>query len=1293
MSDGIIYNFNQFIDDFENYKKEIESLSREGISNGLSNPNGIISSWMKYNVKDANDLKVAVSNANVPMQKLVDMIKSMQSKSGFNLMGAFDIGNISKSFDDIVGPSGSLNTVMEQMGGMVEDFKNNLKDKNIDWASKQGHDIAETFKQKFMEQNNITDETQQTMFSFMFDENMYGKTDAAFSLLAKGMKQSADQNVRDVTNKFLQDGIWSDAMIKSVEKAKNDCISRFPMFKDELQKSWGVVNFRAKIETFLDAQKLQEWQIELLKLTKGKYEVEIKTATNIDDALKSIQDGYNNAKKFIEGKKALMIRIGYRFDGKPVGTGKKQWNFGTGKWEYTGGGLDSSLQEEYLQQEELKKVGDRLAKNGYIDGVVKTGRGKPGVKGSTTDKYTEALRRNYDDLKNAIQKYKDLLKSMGSDSAMDVIKKSYGFVISSRYLTDSGLVNLANDFIRKNIKKTDTAKGFRSTLTQDRTSANVELAKLSPDARSKSILDEINISKDQYKVYDDMFSKLGSAKIASIIAFGSETKPYENIIKEMKSKFFDLAKSVKLNKSVTLEELLGIAPENLSKQPEKIQEFVNKYKDEFKNMLSPIREQFINAISKTEDADIKMVLNENLKKQIIDNIPELMKGASKDDISKYSKAIEDKFNNDNTKLKIEKIKQNMNWEDLFGDLGSLSMEQLFMLNNQLQKIVDTTKELKDPTIMKEWVSKLNNVREAMAKLEPYKNAFIAFNEVRKARNIRDDLASQIKSLPETSAYNEALSRLDYKEMERIKSTIVTINDKSMTYAEALELLIKDTKSYKKAREKAAETNPSNWIIKMLSGKSKSNILGLTEDLSNIGKIISVVDENVKSMDKFRSDVGIGENTALGKTTRSISSLSGGVNGAFSSLLKGDIFGSLDSLYNGVTGIFDVFTTDTKKEYEEDVRQHEKLASVWNDLIELKKEYLNTGYTEDINQTEDEIKNIYTLEEESAKALGKEYLNAGHSWKNHSNGVNQKKGMSEEGWDQLEKWKNKEGISDSLYNSIKGGRMTGLFDLSVEQIRKLKEDAPTFFAKLDDDTQKYLNQVEESSKSLDDSLDEIKKKWTSTTVDEMSSGYASMLESMDDMTQNFGNSITKTLRTAVINAFMQSEAMKPYIKGWYEKLNEFMENDGKLDSNEIDTLKNGSWTYYDEESGKSYTINGSKDLLDKEKTEQQVFKDLGLYSDQSASSLSGGIKNITEETADLLASYVNAIRADVSIIRSLKEISMKDDGRENNDVISEISVSVAKIENNTRKSAENTDWMKDWMTSITMVTSNGKTLRT
>ena len=42
------------------------------------------------------------------------------------------------------------------------------------------------------------------------------------------------------------------------------------------------------------------------------------------------------------------------------------------------------------------------------------------------------------------------------------------------------------------------------------------------------------------------------------------------------------------------------------------------------------------------------------------------------------------------------------------------------------------------------------------------------------------------------------------------------------------------------------------------------------------------------------------------------------------------------------------------------------------------------------------------------------------------------------------------------------------------------------------------------------------------------------------------------------------------------------------------------------------------------------------AEETADSLGSGIKSITEETASLLASYINAMRADLSFMRGLQE---------------------------------------------------------
>lgn len=53
-------------------------------------------------------------------------------------------------------------------------------------------------------------------------------------------------------------------------------------------------------------------------------------------------------------------------------------------------------------------------------------------------------------------------------------------------------------------------------------------------------------------------------------------------------------------------------------------------------------------------------------------------------------------------------------------------------------------------------------------------------------------------------------------------------------------------------------------------------------------------------------------------------------------------------------------------------------------------------------------------------------------------------------------------------------MTGLFDLSVEQLEKLQMEAPTFWAKLDGDVRDYLEQIiacNEKTGEMEDLLNE------------------------------------------------------------------------------------------------------------------------------------------------------------------------------------------------------------------------------
>ena len=1288
-SQGLITNFKQFVGSVSDYRDELNNINREQFEKTVSgegmNPTA---KYFRDNAEAAAEATKAIRD-NVNASKLIDIAKRNYKKSDIEtpngkymqdmFLSDMGIGNgISAASKEM---KNNMKDAENDMSDMIEQFKKNLADKNIDWASKQGHDISETFKQKLMEQNGITGTDEQTMFSFMFDEKMYGKTDAAFSVLVQRMKSSADRNIRDAASKFEQDGVWTSAFVNSLNKAKDEAIAKFPFLKQELMRSWNVNQpvFKARIETYFNAQKLQEWQKELLAITGGEYDVEIKTSSNIDEAIKAIEEKYKAAKQYIHDQKPLMITIGYKFDGKPVKTGnKKQYNFGTHKWETSGGEAESAIQDEVIQYEKEVKAFKRLLGRKLVTDQKLKGE-KSGSKGTKKDEYTEALRRNYDDLKNAIQKYKDLLKSMGSDTAMEVIKKSYGFAISSRYLSDSGLVNLTNDFIRKNIKKTDTAKGFGSTLTQDRTAANVELAKLSPDARAKAILDSFQISKEQYRVYDEMFSKLGSSSMASTIAFGKNTKPYENIVEEMRSKFFELAKVTKLDSSMTLEKLLGLTPENLSKQPDKVQEFVGKYKEEFNNMLSPIRKQMIDALTKSDDVDIKLAVNENVKNLILSNLRNIMKGASDEEIKKAEDDITKAYAEDATKIKLDEIKKSLNWEDLFSDLGSLSFTQLDMLNTQLEKIVSTTKDLKDrPEIMKEWVSKLNNVRDAMSKLEPYKNMFEAFKGVRDARNARDAFADKVKALPQTEQYNAALESEDTKSMEAIKNiatTITDINGKSMTYGEVLDALTKSSKAYHDAQKKAAETDPSKWIVRLFTGKGK--LQEGIEDLTNFGKIVDTISTNAQSMDEFRKKLGIGDNTIIGRATSGIAGLSSGISSSIQSAMKGDVFGVLNGVFDGFKSVGEsIFGGGAN--YDDLNAQLERSRNVvqyWTDELENSTKYLKESSTEDRKTYAEKARNALNAEMLQYRTDLSNVFGSGASAGSSSIAGRYNKG-------QYGDWSS----AYSKINSKLGTNISSIQDLiglTPEQLEWIKENFADLWVNHDENVKNALENIialKDKYKELDDT---IKDTWTSTSIDDITSGYSSLLSKIDDITVGAGNNITSIIRNALINSFMQSDAIQKAIKNWRDKLYGYMTNE--------ETGTNGSALSESEIAKLKEQANS--DITNPVKLVQETLKQSGLYSDLNSSSASSSVKGTTEETADLLVSYVNAIRADVALIRAVRVSMVDNEVGNNTDVISAISEATQRIEANTRIIANNSDWMKEWADSITKMTSNGKSIRT
>ena len=168
---------------------------------------------------------------------------------------------------------------------------------------------------------------------------------------------------------------------------------------------------------------------------------------------------------------------------------------------------------------------------------------------------------------------------------------------------------------------------------------------------------------------------------------------------------------------------------------------------------------------------------------------------------------------------------------------------------------------------------------------------------------------------------------------------------------------------------------------------------------------------------------------------------------------------------------------------------------------------------------------------------------------HSIGVRSSNNMDYEDWLAVAKSLGRTDLSD---NVGLGGRLTGLFELSVEQLEKLRQDAPAFWAKLDGDVQDYLNKIIEGGDRIEDMQEKLREQLTQTSFDSVYDNYVSMLLDMKSDTETF----TKDLNKMFMQAMLSNEIGKAYqdkLRKWYERFASNLE-DGNLSDSERTALQ-------------------------------------------------------------------------------------------------------------------------------------------
>lgn len=506
--------------------------------------------------------------------------------------------------------------------------------------------------------------------------------------------------------------------------------------------------------------------------------------------------------------------------------------------------------------------------------------------------------------------------------------------------------------------------------------------------------------------------------------------------------------------------------------------------------------------------------------------------------------------------------------------------------------------------------------------------------------------------------------------------------------------LKDDEDTKKKEKKAAEKHlaAAKRFLKLINDTSDT-FSKVAEEFSNLGGIAG-------NLMEMSGGVYKGESSTSYKSARglqAVSAVGGGLIDAAGSFFSGNYLSSAASLASATSAIFDLVGAITHERAERYAYESETSGSAAENFGKIVNKY-----------------GIYTSPQELAANYEKSHVGRYNDVSETLKGISENDGkqiveasrrydavltLDENGVLHMEKkYKdNGEELKKEGYDKAKNITALGAqYALLVQQRNKLLDAADTERNGMSGDKAKaddYQKQAEEITEQINEFKSNVLKEiygidFTSF-ANSLSSALVDAFKNGQDAAEVFANSVNDLLETITKNVIAQAIIMPEL-----EKLSKKVE--AAYDLNDPDSINKVIDLIVDfRDNVGPRLVEDSKKVRDgvNERT------DGALSSTGSSSSMSSSINGLTEETGSLLASYINAIRADVSMSRDMLkqvvEVSFPQMNVLAEQQLKQLNAIVQQaklIEANTRSNAEAAKNIQSALNSVLTLGNGGKAVR-
>ena len=799
-------------------------------------------------------------------------------------------------------------------------------------------------------------------------------------------------------------------------------------------------------------------------------------------------------------------------------------------------------------------------------------------KGRQEDAELKRLQERLSSLKSARQMYQKYKSIMPDEEAK---KKTYNLFPE--------VVGLNLDDYQKAVHS--LLEGFSINTTERKkfqTSIYREVAEWLFDEKDKKeyerkaadFSESMNKLSERWDLYKSLLEKTGSkffAESAWIDAFQMDDK-VKSLMDEYYAHYHEI---FNLQDSLSMTD--GEAKEKL-KLP-------NQY-EEWKKITELLRGNYVkslqdaaNIIEKTEDYEDKIL-------KIRQDYDKLISKTNDPGIKARYEIQRDK---EIGQVKLDKFKNSSDYLNFYGAIVSLGMDKAQTIGARIRQNINEA--LQSGAIdAREYAKEIKQLDEQLSKLTSPKKTFLNGGLKGMAEQKISDASEQMTIAASKIAEGKKVRELGLKMGDE---NFIKRGDNMIASG--------------KAMMKAAE------ILFKDGTKAK-------ESLDKFANVVSIIDQNVQGMFEAFNDIketasllGVDTESDGWQDASAFFETFSGMSSSLSKVVTSAESGNIGGILAGVTGIFTSPIKAFAKAHDAKLDRQIKLAE--RQLNELKN--LSSNINSVIEKT---LGGIYSYERssDSANKLN-DVKNDYRKWDAFSKtdtgksffGGKNLSHYSKETYDAVMKTEtNPSAYADQL----------ALLHAQEDELRKQRQAEEDKKKTDKDKLADYDQQIKEMELQIktfaQDFLKDVysidMKSWASTLTDTIVSAWAKGEDAVDAYREKVKDMVRDVTKNIVSQKIMEKALEKPL-----EWLTGILDEKGKLDETDMNDFADRLY-----EVGEKVVpqLTGIFDAL----------KDKGLdLRENGTSSTTNSVKSITEETADILVSYVNSMRLDLSVVREMQ----------------------------------------------------------